>query len=69
MMTELANLSGNAILDENIRNWLKWNVKDSRSYQDVISMVKEGSWKELEKVMVNRLSFGTAGLRGKMGPG
>ena len=32
-------------------------------------MVKEGSWKELEKVMVNRLSFGTAGLRGKMGPG
>ena len=61
--------SGNKILDENVSNWLKWNVKGSKSYKDVEEMVKAYKWKELEKIMVNRLAFGTAGLRGKMGPG
>ena len=61
--------SGNAILDENVKNWLKWNIQDSKSYQDITQMVNAKRWKELEKIMVNRLSFGTAGLRGKMGPG
>ena len=60
--------SGNAILDENVKNWLKWNIQDSKSYQDITQMVNAKRWKELEKIMVNRLSFGTAGLRGKMGP-
>ena len=68
-MADFAISSGNAILDENIRNWLKWNVEESKSYQDVLTMMNAGKWKELEKIMVNRLSFGTAGLRGKMGPG
>ena len=61
--------SGNANLDENIRNWLKWNVKGSKSSNDVEEMVKACKWKELEKIMGKRLAFGTAGLRGKMGPG
>ena len=61
--------SGNAILDENVKNWLKWNIQDSKSYQDITQMVNAKRWKELEKIMANRLSFGTAGLRGKMGPG
>ena len=61
--------SGNPILDENVKNWLKWNIQDSKSYQDITQMVNAKRWKELEKIMVNRLSFGTAGLRGKMGPG
>ena len=61
--------SGNIVLDETIQNWLKWNVKESTSYRDVYEMVKEQKWKELEKIMVNRLAFGTAGLRGRMGPG
>ena len=68
-MANLEISSGNKILDENIRNWLNWNVKDSKSYKDVDKMVKACKWKELEKIMVNRLAFGTAGLRGKMGPG
>ena len=61
--------SGNSILDDNVKNWLKWNIQDSKSYQDITQMVNAKRWKELEKIMVNRLSFGTAGLRGKMGPG
>ena len=61
--------SGNPILDENVENWLKWNIQDSKSYQDITQMVDAKRWKELEKIMVNRLAFGTAGLRGKMGPG
>ena len=61
--------SGNEILDKNIRNWMKWNVKGSKSYQDVEDMIKDSKWKELEKIMVDRLAFGTAGLRGRMGPG
>ena len=69
---EMANSeisSGNKILDENVRNWLKWNVKGSKSYKHVEEMVNASKWKELEKIMVNRLAFGTAGLRGKMGAG
>jgi len=61
--------SGNEILDKNIRNWMKWNVKGSKSYQDVDDMIKDSKWKELEKIMVDRFAFGTAGLRGRMGPG
>ena len=68
-MADIDISSGNEILDENVRNWLKWNVESSKSYQDVIEMVEESRWKELEKIMVNRLAFGTAGLRGRMGPG
>ena len=68
-MADIDISSGNEILDENVRNWLKWNVKSSKAYQDVAEMVKESRWKELEKIMVNRLAFGTAGLRGRMGPG
>ena len=61
--------SGNEILDMKIRNWMKWNVNGSKSYQDVDNMIKDSKWKELEKIMVDRLAFGTAGLRGRMGPG
>ena len=68
-MADLEVSSGNKILDENVRNWLKWNVKDSKSYKVVEEMVKASKWKDLEKIMVNRLAFGTAGLRGRMGPG
>ena len=68
-MADFEVSSGNKILDENVRNWLKWNVKDSKSYKVVEEMVKASKWKDLEKIMVNRLAFGTAGLRGRMGPG
>ena len=68
-MVDFEMSSGNSILDDNVRNWLKWNIQDSKSYQDIMQMVDDKRWKELEKIMVNRLSFGTAGLRGKMGPG
>ena len=68
-MVNIEISSGNPILDENVKNWLKWNIQDSKSYQDITQMVNAKRWKELEKIMVNRLSFGTAGLRGKMGPG
>ena len=43
--------SGNLMIDKIIRNWLKWNVKGSKSYQDVYEMVKEHKWKELEIIV------------------
>ena len=69
MMENIEMSSGNAVLDENVKYWMKWNVKGSKSYQDINDMIKESRWKELEKIMVNRLAFGTAGLRGRMGTG
>ena len=68
-MANLGISSGNSILDDNVKNWLEWNIKDSKSYQDITQMVIAKRWQELEKIMVNRLAFGTAGLRGSMGPG
>ena len=61
--------SGDVNLDKNICNWLTWNIKGSKSYEDVYQMAQDKKWKELKKIMNNRLAFGTAGLRGKMGAG
>ena len=35
----------------------------------VQKLVEDGDWKELGSIMAPRLEFGTAGIRGRMGPG
>ena len=67
-MEELGQ-SGNPELDEAVKNWLSWDQKTSESYLHVKTLVREKKWTDLSKIMLKRLAFGTAGIRGKMGPG
>ncbi|XP_008559651.1 phosphopentomutase [Microplitis demolitor] len=55
-------------LDEKIIEWLSYN-KDPKAENEVRELVKEGDIKLLSKLFLKRLEFGTAGLRGRMGPG
>ncbi|XP_042909328.1 phosphopentomutase isoform X2 [Parasteatoda tepidariorum] len=60
--------SGNKELDEKIREYLDY-ARGLATAKRVEDMVLQGRYAELEKIMMKRLAFGTAGLRGKMGPG
>ncbi|KAK0082470.1 hypothetical protein PV325_010353 [Microctonus aethiopoides] len=55
-------------LDETINEWLDWN-KDEKSAAEINNLIKINDIKSLEKLFLKRLEFGTAGLRGRMGPG
>ena len=61
--------SGNESLDQLIQQWLEWDDKRGKSYAIVQEMVIQKNWRGLEHIMTNRLKFGTAGIRGKMGAG
>ncbi|KAI4461665.1 phosphomannomutase 45a [Holotrichia oblita] len=60
--------SGNPELDAKIREWLAWdrNIKTS---DEVRRMVKARRFSELSGMLMTRLRFGTAGLRGRLGVG
>ena len=61
--------SGNPELDITVKNWLSWDLPGSASYIHIKKLAENGSWEELSQIMLKRLAFGTAGIRGKMGPG
>ena len=61
--------SGNPNLDEAVKNWLAWDESGSASYIHIKKLAESDNWEELSRIMLKRLSFGTAGIRGKMGPG
>ena len=61
--------SGNEALDSLVQNWLEWDDQTSKSYARVLDLVTQKNWSTLEKMMLNRLKFGTAGIRGKMADG
>ena len=61
--------SGDPILDAAVDSWLRWTVRGSRDWTLVHDMVTRAQYQELRKVMQKRLTFGTAGIRGVMGPG
>ena len=46
-----------------------WDHPTSKSCKDIQEMVKSEDWLMLDKIMLKRLAFGTAGIRGRMGPG
>jgi len=58
--------------DEEIRElaekWIKWD-KNQETCLQVTKMLESRDFKSLSTLMSPRLKFGTAGLRGRMGPG
>lgn len=55
-------------MDAVISNYLKWDVcLETRSA--IQALVDSGDTATLSKLLGRRLAFGTAGLRGPMGPG
>lgn len=57
--------SDNPQLDGKIRDWLRWD-KNETTRHEIEDLVRRCEWKTLEKRLLNRLTFGTAGLRGVM---
>lgn len=60
--------TGNELLDSKIQEWLKWD-KNLATSSSVKELLKNKDVPALEKLFSTRLAFGTAGLRGVMGPG
>lgn len=60
--------SGNSELDQKIAEWLEWD-RNETTLSAVDSLVKKQKYDELGRILLKRLSFGTAGLRGRMAPG
>nr|XP_033328793.1 glucose 1,6-bisphosphate synthase isoform X2 [Megalopta genalis] len=60
--------TGKIELDNKINEWLKWN-KDPKASHEVEELVEGNNIEILSNLFLERLKFGTAGLRGHMGPG
>ncbi|KAJ8721282.1 hypothetical protein PYW07_002057 [Mythimna separata] len=60
--------SGDAKLDAAVNSWLKHD-KNPITRNEVLEDIKNARWDKLRGSMLHRLKFGTAGLRGSMGPG
>nr|CAD7195878.1 unnamed protein product [Timema douglasi] len=58
----------NEDLDQRINQWLEWD-KNEKTSQAIQSLVNNMNVSELEAMFDSRLTFGTAGIRGAMGPG
>lgn len=65
--TMLSSIS-NPDLDKKIEEWLKWD-KNEKTLKEVQTMVNNRDYKKLSNLFLNRLEFGTAGLRARMGAG
>lgn len=55
-------------LYQKVFEWLEWDKNETTS-NEILKLVNGGEIKDLRKLMLNRIEFGTAGLRGHMGPG
>lgn len=60
--------SGNVDLDRKIEEWLSWD-RNEKTAQEIKAYIAGGKFNELSKILLGRISFGTAGLRGKMAAG
>nr|CAD7399459.1 unnamed protein product [Timema cristinae] len=63
-----SHLALNEDLDQRISQWLEWD-KNEKTSQEIRSLVYNMNVLELEAMFDSRLTFGTAGIRGAMGPG
>ena len=61
--------SGDPELDRLVRDWLRWNPEGSGDSDAVSQLLRGNEWDQLRKMMKSRKTFGTAGIRGVMGPG
>ncbi|KAM7458444.1 hypothetical protein BLSTO_00796 [Blastocystis sp. subtype 1] len=55
-------------LKEKAEEYIRWDPVVS-TREEISQLLKEEDWKALEKAIMHRLAFGTAGLRGRMGAG
>ena len=60
--------TGSAELDDKVQEWLNVD-RNEGTCSDLIKMVKQQEYDEIESILSSRMAFGTAGLRAKMGPG
>ena len=60
--------TGSSELDEKVQEWLQID-KNNKTCSDLIGMVNEKKYDEIEGILASRMQFGTAGLRARMGPG
>ncbi|KAF5295359.1 hypothetical protein FQR65_LT01549 [Abscondita terminalis] len=60
--------TGNLELDKKIHEWLSWD-KNEKTIAEIKLYVETENFNELTKILLERISFGTAGLRGKMAAG
>ncbi|XP_043525549.1 phosphoglucomutase-2 isoform X2 [Frieseomelitta varia] len=68
MALQISINTGNIELDNKISEWLKWN-KDAAAEHEIQELILNNDDKVLSNLFLKRLEFGTAGLRGCMGPG
>lgn len=64
----MASFTGDSKLDEKISQWVKWN-KNEMFQKELDKIIEAKDVVTLKKLFLKRLEFGTAGLRGRMGPG
>ncbi|CAF0798175.1 unnamed protein product [Brachionus calyciflorus] len=57
-----------AVLNEKIEEWLKWD-KNPKTKAEIENLVNEQNYGELKSRLLERMEFGTAGLRSRMGAG
>uniref|UniRef100_A0A1S4GYJ9 Phosphoglucomutase n=1 Tax=Anopheles gambiae TaxID=7165 RepID=A0A1S4GYJ9_ANOGA len=60
--------SGSAELNQRIAEWLRWD-KNEKTLEEVRELARRSEWKVLGDRLLQRLTFGTAGLRGVMQAG
>lgn len=60
--------SGEKKLDEQIQLWLKWD-RNEKTHNEIKQLVEAKDWNQLRERLLDRLAFGTAGLRGCMRAG
>ncbi|XP_014675565.1 PREDICTED: phosphoglucomutase-2-like isoform X1 [Priapulus caudatus] len=60
--------TGDNELDDNIRQWLKWD-KNEITKREIEGLVKAKDVNKLRVLLTSRMKFGTAGIRGNMGAG
>ena len=63
------SFSGLPELDSKLAEWLEWTPPESPDHRAIKDLIERGEFEQLEKVMMTRKTFGTAGIRAKMGPG
>ncbi|TPP64290.1 Phosphoglucomutase [Fasciola gigantica] len=55
-------------LSSKVKEWLEWD-KNEATRSEIDRLYNAKDWKTLEKLLMTRMEFGTAGLRATMGPG
>ena len=63
------SFSGRPELDSKLADWLEWTPPESSDHRAIKDLIERGKFEQLEKVMMTRRTFGTAGIRAKMGLG